>query len=117
LCAYRNIEHVKHIPSSVVLCSYEIWSVTETKVSLYLHTPSCFSCFYELILKILLLTNSIEGSSVRFLCKPMVLPLDPLLWQFDPLYIPMEKNTIMKLLVTLILYFCFSLSLKPKYLP
>jgi len=29
----------------------------------------------------------------------------------------MEKNTIMKLLVTLILYFCFSLSLKPKYLP
>jgi hypothetical protein len=110
LCACRNTENVKHIPSPVALCSYEIWSVPQTKISVYSHTPFCFSCFYELILTLLVLTNSIEGSSVRLLCKPMLLPLDPLLCQFESLYtsIPMAKRTIMKLLVTLIVYFSVS---------
>jgi hypothetical protein len=84
------------------VCSYEIWSVTRTKISVYSHTPSWFSCFYELILIVLVLTNSVEESSLRLLCKPMVLPLAPILLQFDPLYLPMAKSTIMKLLVLLL---------------
>jgi hypothetical protein len=34
---------------------------------------------------------------VQLLCKPMFLPLDPILCQFDLLYIPMAKSTIMQL--------------------
>ena len=99
LCVYRNIEHFKKSFRLMCICSYEIWSVTHTKISLYLHIPYCciiFLFFYELILKFLVLTNSIEGSSVRILCKPMVLPLDPILCQFEPLYVPMVKSTIIE---------------------